>query len=275
MKEGDHRTACEKFRHSFARKATVGTQLNLAICEEKLGHLVRSFELSSELVEAMPADDARLTLAKEHLSGLKRRLAMLTVLLDPRAPEGTVAQDLAGKRWPIGVVVPLLPGEHGLSVSAPHHGSRRYVVSLGPAQSETLTVEPGPTSQPRRARQAVDAAVEPSAAQDESVSRGTWGGVVLGTGGVALATSAVAATLLWRQWTVVKAECSRDTVPECTSRGEQAKRRGRTYDNVATAGFAVGLVAGGIGAYLLLSDDVAIQAGAAPGQSQLVVHARF
>jgi hypothetical protein len=80
---------------------------------------------------------------------------------------------------------------------------------------------------------------------------------------------------LWRQWTVVKAECSRDTVPECTSRGEQAKRRGRTYDNVATAGFAVGLVAGGIGAYLLLSDDVAIQAGAAPGQSQLVVHARF
>src|SRR5688572_15173841 len=66
-KRGDHVTACVKFSESNRLEPTLGTQLNLALCEEELGNLLKAWHLLHVVTNKLPASDDRLQIARRHL----------------------------------------------------------------------------------------------------------------------------------------------------------------------------------------------------------------
>ncbi len=66
MAKGDYAVACEQFRASDKLDPEVGTELNLADCEEKRAHLASAWELYRTVEEKLP----------ENGSGLHRERAL-------------------------------------------------------------------------------------------------------------------------------------------------------------------------------------------------------
>src|SRR3954469_19109418 len=78
MDKGDFDAACEQFRASDKLDAAVGTELNLADCEEKRGHLASAWELYRAAAEKLADRDERLALARSRIRALAPRLPKLT-----------------------------------------------------------------------------------------------------------------------------------------------------------------------------------------------------
>src|SRR5260221_14649709 len=70
MAKGDFAAACEQFRASDKLDPAVGTELNLADCEEKRGHLASAWELYRTVEEQLSEKDERLALAHTRAQAL-------------------------------------------------------------------------------------------------------------------------------------------------------------------------------------------------------------
>src|SRR5436190_7446935 len=64
MDSKDYETACKRFRESNRLDPAVGTMLNLAVCEEKRGHLATSWDLYRGSYEKLSPSDPRHDYAK-------------------------------------------------------------------------------------------------------------------------------------------------------------------------------------------------------------------
>lgn len=280
MTAGQVALACEKFRRSFELKETLGTQLNLAICEEELGHPLLAWRLHQTLLLKLAPDDPRHEIVLARIEGLRARLVHVTLYLDARAPEASVATTRDGSQIPFDVSVVLAPGNEQIRVTAPGHQPRLYELRLDPGTARPLTVAPGPalgnsvtgprgsTSDDRAggdetmdlahqsSKLRTTASPEPDHPRTEPPSsRRAWGWVTVGAGSAALLVSAVSAALMLEQDQVVDRECSPSDSGgrACSDAGLAAAERGKMYSAVATAGFAVGVGGIGAGTYLLVS----------------------
>src|SRR5580704_15523931 len=88
-KKGDYATACLKMEESFRIDAAVGTLLNLADCQEHLGHLASAWQRFQEAADKLAAADDRLAAVKQRVAALAPRLPKLVVTLAPGAPPDT------------------------------------------------------------------------------------------------------------------------------------------------------------------------------------------
>src|ERR1700712_1639874 len=93
MAKGDFAAACEQFRASDKLDPALGTELNLAECEEQRGHLASAWALYRTAGEQLAEKDERLALAHARASALERRVPKLTLSLAPGAPKGTSVRD--------------------------------------------------------------------------------------------------------------------------------------------------------------------------------------
>jgi hypothetical protein len=256
MKSGNFTLACARFEESQQAEAALGTLLNLALCEEARGRLVRAHGLFEELLTKAPTEDPRRELIGAHLPELARRIPSLTLvtsgcekfdckLLIDGEP---ITADRAGT--PIEVD----PGEHRVVLVAAGHPDRPITVTLVEGESVVRTIELAEVSgtPPERPRESERARVSHPDTPAGTAGRDRTLAYVLGATGAAFVVASVVTGLVaLSEWHTVQRDCTGST---CRSNeGIAASARGRTLATTSTVTFAVGAVAIGCGAVLYFS----------------------
>jgi len=283
LEKGDYEVACQRFEESNRLESAAGTILNLANCRERLGQLASAWQRYREAVHKLPGGDERVTLAREGAARLEPRVPRLTIKLAPGAPAGAVvARDgIELGSASLGLPLPVDPGDHVITVSAPGHAQTRVVVALKEAERRELVLEAGvaepEATAPTSSDPASATADTRAAAQSTGSGTRTLGFVIGGVGVAGLAVSLVAGAKALSAKSTVDDECLNNL---CTQAGLDAADSGKTWITVSNVAAAVGVVGVGVGAYLMLSarsnaGETALAAQALPGGGALRVRGRF
>lgn len=273
---GDYKTACAKFYESNRLDPAVGTVFNIADCEEKQGHVATAHAKFQEVLQQLTPPDDRIPIAQKRLALLDKRVPKLTIRLAAGAPEGTkVSRDkVALGSASLGTPLPVDPGAHVISVSAPGTRTRTLSVSLAEGESRTIEVTPGPALQGGSADPGAD-----GGAKAQGGDHRTLGYVVGGVGVAGLAVGAITGAMVLGKKSLVDNNC--DAAKRCNQTGVDAAHAGHTLGLVSTTGFIVGAVGVAAGAWLVLSSDkqerpvTALIPSAGPGGAGLSVLRRF
>ncbi|MBX3232291.1 MAG: hypothetical protein KIT84_21950 [Labilithrix sp.] len=255
----DWTAACASFRASAEREPAPGTLLNLGDCEEHRGNLREARARFEASVRLFKSDDDRAAYARQRLAAIERKIPKLTVKLQPGSP-ADARIDLDGAPLASKGTIALDPGAHVLVVHAPGRSDVESRITLAEGEDRTIVLAAG-------ARTAVEPAPvvhapEPRPAPESSGTR-TAGWLVLGAGGVGIATGLVAGLMTMNAKSDADAHCP---AVGCDPDGLAAQRAGTTWSAISTTAFVVGGVAAATGASLLLFAPSARSAiGVAPG----------
>lgn len=135
--------ACPKFEASYRYDPTLGTQLNLATCYQKVGKLATAWSLFRDASEiAKKAGDAkRRDYARAQAAALEPRLPKLTLTVVKPVP-GLVVQRDGTTIDPAALGSPLFvdPGSHEITATAPGYVAYRGSVLSAEGKSETVSI---------------------------------------------------------------------------------------------------------------------------------------
>jgi hypothetical protein len=248
----DYPHACPKFAESPRLDPAAGTLLNLADCEEHIGHLASAWEHFKELSDELPSTDERKEIALERARLLERRLPRLTIELSfDTAPDATVWRDTVELgRASLGVALPVDPGEHTVLVIQPGHVRRPSTFGLAEGQSRVLVVGPGEVIPLQGA-----ATAEVGAPSTSHGGKRTAGWIVGGVGIAALATGAYFGVSALEKRGDSDAHCNNGVCSDAAS--VQAYEDAKGYARVADVGLGIGIVAVAVAGYLLLTSGSA------------------
>jgi hypothetical protein len=254
---GDYAKACARFAESERLEAAPGTLFNLADCEEHLGELASAWDHFRGVVEQLPPDDERVTYARVHSAALEPRLPRLTVVVADGSPAGTrvVRDGVELGVASLGVAVPLDPGPHSMVVVAPGRVDRPVGLTLKEGESQRVVAVPGA------------ARVEPSRGDR------TAGFLVGGVGAAALVVGAILGVRALSLRSESDADCPGGLCRNAS--GAAAYESAKTSARIADASMGLGLVALGVGAYLVLSSRVEVAPQVSRGGSSLGVRVRW
>jgi hypothetical protein len=135
--------ACVKFEESQRLDARVGTLLNLADCEESAGRLASARAHWQQAVAlAQARGDERLALARERFASLDKRVPRIVIKLPQGTPTGIVVErdQVPLGRGSFEIPIPVDPGRHTLSASAPGFEAWRASVEVRPEETREVTV---------------------------------------------------------------------------------------------------------------------------------------
>ena len=263
MNEENYEDARSYFQQSLQLDRALGTVLNLAVCEEKLGKLSAALAHLQEALALAADDDERRPLIVQRISRMDARLPRLTI--QPNASiDATVTIFLDSRPLgpaELGRPIRVDPGTHLLECSGPHEErcTRLFQVSEGKesVQIPTLIVAPAtaPASHPAEAvgRPIAEPPAphpSPPLLQRPASERRA---VAYAVGGFSLATVVVgliAGAGVLRQKAIVAAHCENKA---CDEEGVNAADTGRTLSTISTVTVAVGAAGLGVSAYVLLS----------------------
>lgn len=144
MAESRFSEACPKFAESYRLDPGLGTLLNLAACHEAEGKLASAWaEFSDAAARAKRDGDAdRQQFAEERVRAIEPRLARITISLQSGASVPGLVVKLDGREISsaaFGVAVPVDPGAHQVTASAP--GKQSWAQNVqAPAQAANLNV---------------------------------------------------------------------------------------------------------------------------------------
>ena len=166
MQQGKHKQACEKLEQSQAIEAGIGTLLYLAECYAQLGRTASAWASFREAASAAAAQGQaqRAEAGARRARELEPKLSRLTVHVAPEAQalEGIEVRNgdvpLAAEAW--GVAIPVDPGEHHVTASAPQHQSWQAKLVVPPNGASVEMFVPPLAPQP--------VAATPTAAQPQS-----------------------------------------------------------------------------------------------------------
>ena len=253
MKKGDYVAACPKFAASQRVAPALGTLLNLALCDEKLGLTATATLQFDQFLERAAADDERRALVVDHVAGLRPRAPRLILRLVGDAAGFRVALD-GRSLSPEEMARPILldPGLHALATSAPGGPWKEALIAVSDGQEEVRTLaSPVPTSEPPASPPPREGA---SPTPRSRVPAYLFGGI----GALGLLTGVVTGLLILDQRGIVENHCHGDL---CDADGLKANDTGRALLVANTIAFGLGAVGVVGGAYLFLS---ASPAGASP-----------
>ncbi len=250
---GEWKTACPKFAESLQLDAKVGTAINLADCEEKLGQLASARGHVQRAIDlARAANDDRLSMAQERFAALDKRVPRLTITLVSNAPPGAVVKrdGISLGAGSLGSALPVDPGTHVVVVQAAGCADKSFDVKLAETESKTLDVSPGerqpdapPTALP------MPLPIETRGEEKPHASPLRTLGFALGGAGVAsLATGVIAGLIAIERNGASKNDCTPPSYLECSQTGKDTRDAALTAGNIATVAFIAGgvLVAGGV-----------------------------
>ncbi len=143
LKRGETEAACGSFAESFAIEPADGTELNLADCQERLGHLAdawRLFEQTATL-SAGKGNDVRAAAARERATKLLPRIGQVVVeLADPAQPG--LALVIAGEPVPVSGQIQrkVDPGAIAIRATASGRTPFERTVTIAPDGTATLEI---------------------------------------------------------------------------------------------------------------------------------------
>ncbi|HMJ10042.1 MAG TPA: hypothetical protein VK524_01490 [Polyangiaceae bacterium] len=237
---GDAHTACKRFEESLRLDAAAGTVLNLAECEQTLGHLARAWAHYNHLLDVLDPKDERLPEVRKRLAELEKRVPRLSVNLRAGSDANAEVQRDGVLVTPasLGLPIPLDPGRHELTVLLRGHRPMRYAVTLKEGEVRNIIVRTGPRM-PAPAPLAVSP--EPRA-RNNDLAR-TAGMISIGAAGAALIAAGFFGLRYLDARSEVEDHCS--TPNDCDERGLRAAGRAEVFQ-LATlvSGVAAGVAVG-------------------------------
>jgi hypothetical protein len=145
MKAGDYPSACAKLEESLRLDPAVGTLMNLAECDEKLGRLATAWQRWGAVAEQVERRDQRRPLALARARSLEAIVPRLTVSVAPDSPVATDVERDGVALGPasLGVALPVDPGRHSIVVTAPGRHPREVEMILSAGELRAVVVTPG------------------------------------------------------------------------------------------------------------------------------------
>lgn len=249
---GDFATACARFNESNRLDPAPGTVFNLGDCNEKIGKLASAWQRYQEVIQKLPPSDPRVTVAQQHSAALEARVPHLTLRLGPGASsDASVSRDgVELGRASFGLPLPVDPGDHTVTVSAPGRAEKRYSVSLREGESRDLAVEPGAPLPVAHVASPTSTTPARDRGTDDGSGMRTAGYVALGVGAAGIVTSLITGAMVISRKNVVDNHCQNQ---HCDQQGLDAADAGRTLSTVSTVSFIVGAVGVGGGLTLILT----------------------
>lgn len=274
VEKGDLKGGRALFLSSKQLFATAGTLLNLADCEEKLGLVASAWQHFRDAVPMLRKGDGRIAFANERAAALLPRLPRLRIDVAAAAPAGTRvlldAREVAASS--LGTEMPLDPGAHVVTVTAPGRAEASFSVTLAEKQQQTVVVEPGAAE--------AGASSGPGAPVSGFVGSARNVGIGIGvTGLVAVAIGAITGGLAVQTKGELEKQCPDPA--RCTAKGVQTAQDGKVLGTIASIGLGMGIPLTAIGAILVAASPkrpplevqafvTAATAGAAGGVSVVV-----
>jgi hypothetical protein len=258
MQRGDHSVACAKFRESQRLDPGVGTLMNWADCEEKLGHIASAWERWHEAMD-LAHDGDRIAYARHRAALLDSRVPRLAITLSGASRERArvVRDDVELGSVSLGSPLPVEPGAHVIRVIADGHADRKMIVYVSEGQRTTIDVSPGVPLAGRNGPTAQTPMDNLVSARFDGRAGRSWGWALLGAGVAGVVGGAVTSTLIAHDAKVVGSHCDSDRT--CDTTGYHAAQSGKNLLIPNIALFAVGAAGLGVGGYLLLSNKTPVK----------------
>ena len=261
LEDEQHEAACKKFEESHRLDPAVGTQLNLARCYELVG---KSASAWINFIEAAARarkerQPAREKLARRLAADLEPSLSRMVIDVAERVEgmvvrrDGTVVREA---QW--GTAVPVDPGAHKVSVSAPGFLPWSTMVEVGDdGTRHTVAVEPLIPQPPSSTGDDAELKpVTPPSDADEPAANGTTqralGIVSASVGFVGLVVGTAAGVTAMNNNDDSLEHCPVEP-NRCTAEGVDLRDAAITAGTVSTVGFIVGAAALTTGAILLFT----------------------
>lgn len=259
MKQGDFAHACPKFKQSYDLDAGGGTLLNLADCYEKQGKFASAWSSFKEALVIAQRDNRpeRVEYAKQHIASLEPKVSKITIEVpsDVNEPGFSVSLDgtaLGDAAW--GVGMPVDAGAHQVTASAPNKQSYEQTVQVDSGSISFKIPKLKPAATPKDAPPVViDHDVEKKPVTDEprpGNSQRTVGFVIGGAGLVALGVGSYFGLHAMSKWDERKDNCPNNA---CNQSAKDAGDKAKSAALISDIGFGVGIIAAGVGTYLVLS----------------------
>jgi hypothetical protein len=243
LRETNLEQSCGYFRQSLDKNPqAIGTLMNVALCDEKLGKIASAVERFSEARDR--AKEGNLpeyaTEAETHIAALSPEVPNVTIKFLGERPAGTRVligeRVIASERFDGGQKVPVDPGELVIVVSAP--GRLAYETKLLINKKEEKAI----------------AVPELKKGITVKSSRKTIGIITTATGGAAFVTGAVLGLVARSIYKTNHDKCTPSEGDDICDPAQQSEtERARTIGNVGTVVGAIGLAATGVGVYLWLT----------------------
>lgn len=268
MKRGNYAKARAQLEESLRLEPAVGTELNLALCEEQLGREVAAWRRLQRVIDTLPRDDERLRIARQHRDELGERLPHVTLVAAVALPLGTVIWLGGTELTPssLGVSIPVERGELAIRVAAPGYEPREYRLSMATGSREEVSIAAGSRRGPLLPH--LLAGGTPPHASPSARSRA--GFVSLGVGGALAIVGSAASLFAIRAKHEMTEAC--DAKLRCTARGLDAAGRGEALALASTLTFAASGVTLVAGALLLLSSESVAEPSRPRAEISVFVH---
>lgn len=255
MEASKYEEACPKLAESQRLDPSTGTLLNLAVCHQHEGKLASAWNEFNEVIALARKDNRsdRVEYAQQRLAEVEPLLSKLTIeVTKDVAVEGleVLFDGTEVRRAAWGVALPVDPGPHEISASAP--GKKTWTVSVkvtGETQSIQVTVaalENGPPDEKSAQSEPIERgpAAPPRSGQ---VQRRVGLGVgIFGLVGVGLGSAFGVDAMKKSQ--AAKDEGCVDNV--CPDDAGETRNKAKTAGTISTVAFAVGAAALGAGLVL-------------------------
>lgn len=277
MRQKDYEAACARFAESQRLDPGGGTLLNLADCEEKLGHPATAYRHVQGALATLPAGDDRVRIARQRLTALEGKVARLVVRVAKSVAKGARVtrdgQELPEPEW--GQAHALEPGTHALVLTLADGREVTASLALREGELREVTLEPPPepaaptpptSAAPAASSSAPRAAPVPPPPPRRATSPTSitpW--VIGGVGAAGLVVAGVSLVLLEQKKSVVTRDCDQDAGTCTTQAGVDAASSGRSLEPVFYVSGVIGLAGVAVGAVWLLSTPAPVSVGVSPG----------
>jgi hypothetical protein len=252
MDAGSFSEACPKLAQSQRLDPASGTLLNLALCREREGKTASAWLAYTETVSLAEKENnaERKQLALERIAEIEPDLSRLRLIVPEPTPKDfwVAVDDVRLNQAVWSVAVPVDPGTHRISAGAPGMKLASRSVDV-PTTGSTIELRL-PELEPLPA--AIPAAKKPPVRTDEPSSNdGHWlaTGASFGLAAAGLAVGTYAGIRAGAEWDERNAHCTGG----CNQRGVDAGERANEFATVSNIAFSVGIVALGVGSYLLVT----------------------
>ncbi|MDF3065480.1 MAG: putative rane protein [Polyangiaceae bacterium] len=240
----DFAEGCRKFEASQALDPTLGTELRLGDCYERLGKTASAWATfkHAQGVARLKGQPEREELARQRVEALEPQLAYLSIELEGAAPEGLVVER-NGSAVPLaslGVAIPVDPGEQQVAARAPGYEPWRQNVQIatGPGKSKLrLPALKRSATAPEKPNPAVNLA--PNASFRTQRTAGFVTGAV-GVTSLLVASGLGLYAMKEGDRSKEDAFCPNDNHNGCTQEGVDLRDRARAFGTASTITFIAG-----------------------------------